>query len=43
MRKTEPDNTQDIAYYCDEYFVRLLRTFFGVYTLYTYNVNTKQQ
>jgi len=42
-RKTEPGNKQDMGYYSDEYFVRFLRSFFDLYTRYTYNVNTKQQ
>jgi len=39
----EPGNKQYMGYHSDEYFVRLLRTFFDLYTRYTYNVNTKQQ
>jgi len=39
----EPGNKQDMGYYSDEYFVRLLRTLIDLYTRYTYNVNTKQQ
>jgi len=39
----EPGNKQDMGNYSDEYFVRLFRTFFVLYTRYTYYVNTKQQ